>query len=154
MPENQEPKKQKRAYTRHPKPIPTIPAPPPVPMAPTTQARLDERLSQCVMERGKIQEGISSAQGTLALWNDRLRQNQQEIQDIVSLLRQITGQNPMPGLPPQPLLTTTYGAPPSPSYTAFGEIPPGVSSIPSPRQPAQNPNGNAADLILAEGGFK
>ena len=105
-------------------------------------AEIDKQLAEHIRERSIVSKQLSEAQGKLQGLSDRYNRLSQEIGELLNMQSRMNG-------------TTAHQTPPNSTSALFiGEpvphigmpVPPGVGSIPAPRQPASNPAGNVADM--------
>jgi len=106
-------------------------------------SEIDRRLADAIVHRADALDKISQLMG----WQERLSRLDREIETLINYMQRLTGQAPTVALPP-PVMPPTAAIP-----YAHNTLPSGAGSIPA-RQPAPTPQGNAADMVIADGDFK
>lgn len=184
---SEEAPKPKRKYTRRKKtrrprvpkiagtvpkiePVATMPAPaPPRPRygAPKALEEVDRQLAAAIAQKPAYHEQLANLFAQTSLWQQKLDRLVQQIQELVSLQRQLDGETTVTntgftvthagtigvGGPPIELDPRVAGMiPGAGNGTMFGEVPQGVSSIPA-RQPKPT-SSNVADEAKKMGGWE
>jgi len=104
-------------------------------------AEIDKQLAEHIRERSIVSKQLSEAQGKLQGLSDRYNRLSQEIGELLNMQSRMNGTTQAQPTPAVPFIPSGEPVP----HIGM-PVPPGVGSIPAPRQPASNPAGNIADM--------